>query len=59
MLDSDGDENYVPHLIPIEGGFPEPLADEVFVGRRAHLVEVDDDAEHRVLHRRVARGVGA
>ena len=22
MLDSDGDENYVPHLVPIEGGFP-------------------------------------
>ena len=45
MLDSDGDENYVPHLIPIDGGFPEPLADEVFAFGRSHLVEVDDDAE--------------
>ena len=44
MLDSDGDENYVPHLIPIEGGFPEPLVDEVFVSGRAHLAKVDDDA---------------
>jgi pimeloyl-ACP methyl ester carboxylesterase len=43
MLDSDGDENYVPHLIPIDGGFPEPLADEVFVSGRAHLVKVDDE----------------
>ena len=45
MLDSDGDENYVPHVIPIDGGFPEQLADEVFVSGRAHLVEVDDEAD--------------
>jgi dipeptidyl aminopeptidase/acylaminoacyl peptidase len=44
MLDSDGDENYIPHLIPIAGGFPEPLGDEVFTSGRAHLVKVDDDA---------------
>ena len=25
MLDSDGDENYVPYVVPLEGGFPEPL----------------------------------
>ena len=23
MIDADGDENYVPHVIPLEGGFPE------------------------------------
>jgi pimeloyl-ACP methyl ester carboxylesterase len=45
MLDSDGDENYVPHVVPIDGGFPEPLADAIFAGGRAHLVEVDDEAE--------------
>jgi pimeloyl-ACP methyl ester carboxylesterase len=45
MVDSDGDENYVPHLIPIDGGFPEPLAAETFAGGRSHLVELDDDAE--------------
>ena len=44
MLDSDGDENYVPHLIPIEGGFPDPLVDEVFVSGRAHLAKVDDES---------------
>ena len=45
MIDSDGDENYVPHVIPLEGGFPEPLAEEAFAGGRSHLVHVDDDAE--------------
>jgi pimeloyl-ACP methyl ester carboxylesterase len=43
MIDADGDENYLPHLVALEGGFPEPLAD-VFTGGRAHLVDVDDDA---------------
>jgi hypothetical protein len=45
MIDSDGDENYVPHLIPLEGGFPEPLASEVFAGGRSHLVDVDDETD--------------
>jgi pimeloyl-ACP methyl ester carboxylesterase len=41
MIDHDGDENYEPHLVPLDGGFPEPLAAEAFRGRRSHLVEVD------------------
>jgi pimeloyl-ACP methyl ester carboxylesterase len=41
MLDRDGDENYVPHLLPLEGGFPEALAAEAFAGKRSHLVDVD------------------
>jgi dipeptidyl aminopeptidase/acylaminoacyl peptidase len=45
MIDSDGDENYVPYVVPVDGGFPEPLAEEVFAGGRSHLVDVDDDAE--------------
>ena len=45
MIDSDGDENYVPHLVPIDGGFPELLAEETFAGARSHLVEVDDSTE--------------
>jgi dipeptidyl aminopeptidase/acylaminoacyl peptidase len=43
MIDSDGDENYLPYLLPLEGGFPEPLSD-TFTGGRAHLVDVDDEA---------------
>ena len=45
MIDANGDENYVPHVIPLDGGFPERLADEPFSGGRSHLVHVDDDAE--------------
>jgi dipeptidyl aminopeptidase/acylaminoacyl peptidase len=42
MIDADGDENYVPHVIPIQGGFPEPLLPEVFAGARSHLLHVDE-----------------
>jgi pimeloyl-ACP methyl ester carboxylesterase len=43
MIDRDGDENYRPFTIPLEGGFPEPLAGDRFEGYRSHLVEVDPD----------------
>ena len=43
MLDQDGDENYQPQVIPLDGGFPEPLNEEVFGGMRTHLVDVDAD----------------
>ncbi len=42
MIDSDGDENYVPYTIPVEGGFPQALAPETFSGGRSHLLHVDD-----------------
>ena len=45
MIDADGDENYVPYVVPLEGGFPERLAGETFSGCRAHLTEVDDETE--------------
>jgi pimeloyl-ACP methyl ester carboxylesterase len=45
MIDTDGDENYVPYLVPLEGGFPEPLAVETFRGGRSHLTDVDDETE--------------
>jgi pimeloyl-ACP methyl ester carboxylesterase len=44
MIDRDGDENYEPFLIPLEGGFPEPLAADAFEGHRSHLVDVDPEA---------------
>ena len=43
MLDADGDENYQPHVIPLAGGFPEPLNDEFFGGLRSHMTTVDDE----------------
>jgi len=43
MIDDDGDENYVPHVIPIEGGFPKALVEESFSGRRSSLLDVDPE----------------
>jgi dipeptidyl aminopeptidase/acylaminoacyl peptidase len=42
MIDHDGDEDYEPFVIPLAGGFPEPLAPDEFHGRRSHLVDVDE-----------------
>ena len=41
MLDRDGDENYQPMLIPLEGGFPEPAFDDFFAKHRVHLTDCD------------------
>jgi pimeloyl-ACP methyl ester carboxylesterase len=43
MIDRDGDENYQPFVVPLDGGFPEPLNETAFADRRAHLLEVDRD----------------
>ncbi len=43
MIDHNGDENYKPFVIPLEGGFPEPLAGDSFDGYRSHLLDVDPD----------------
>lgn len=40
-LDHDGDENYQPMLIPINGGFPEPAFDGSLASYRVHLTECD------------------
>jgi pimeloyl-ACP methyl ester carboxylesterase len=41
MIDQDGDENYQPMLIPLEGGFPEPAFDNHFAKYRVHMGECD------------------
>ena len=44
MLDHDGDENYQPMLIPIDGGFPEPAFEGFFKSNyRVHLTECDPE----------------
>ncbi len=43
MLDHDGDENYQPMWIPIDGGFPEPAFENALADRRVHLIECDID----------------
>jgi hypothetical protein len=48
MIDQDGDENYQPMLIPIQGGFPEPAFKNFFAKYRVHLGECD--AEKNVAY---------
>ncbi len=37
MLDQDGDENYQPMFLPVDGGFPEPAFEGFFNHHRVHL----------------------
>ncbi len=41
MLDQDGDEKYQPMLVPMTGGYPEPMLEGCFKDYRCHLVESD------------------
>jgi pimeloyl-ACP methyl ester carboxylesterase len=41
MIDQDGDENYQPTTIPLEGGDPEPAFDGTFARYRCHLHQCD------------------
>ena len=43
MIDRDGDENYQPMLIPLEGGFPESSFDNFFATYRVHLLKCDNE----------------
>ncbi len=54
MIDQDGDENYQPMLIPIDGGFPEPAFDNFFASHRAHLglVDIEQDIVYISAERR-------
>lgn len=50
MIDKDGDENYQPMLIPLEGGFPEPAFKNFFASYRVHLGECDGERGIVYLH---------
>jgi pimeloyl-ACP methyl ester carboxylesterase len=41
MIDKDGDENYQPMSIPMEGGFPEPIFNNFFENYRVHMGDCD------------------
>jgi pimeloyl-ACP methyl ester carboxylesterase len=41
MIDRDGDENYQPLSIPLDGGFPELAFGDKFLEYRVHLVKCD------------------
>lgn len=41
MIDRDGDENYQPMRIPLDGGFPEPAFGDLFANDRLMMFKVD------------------
>jgi esterase/lipase len=41
MIDRDGDENYLPHLIPVHGGNPQPVFEAQFEGYRVFCIDRD------------------
>ena len=43
MLDHNGDEKYKPYVIPLEGGFPEPIGGDSFDAFRSQPLEIDND----------------
>ncbi|HVN56474.1 MAG TPA: prolyl oligopeptidase family serine peptidase [Anaerolineaceae bacterium] len=43
MIDHDGDENYQPMLIPLEGGYPEIAFNHYFANQRVHLVHCEPE----------------
>ena len=48
MLDQDGDEQYQPMLIPLDGGIPEPVFGTVFENYRVRCLE--SDPEHNLVY---------
>jgi pimeloyl-ACP methyl ester carboxylesterase len=54
MIDNNGDENYQPMFIPIEGGFPVPAFDNFFAKHRVHLTlcDVENDIVYFSAERR-------
>jgi len=43
MIDEQGNENYQPHIIPIEGGIPEPLFGDRFKGEQVNCAYCDPE----------------
>lgn len=43
MLDHDGDENYQPMCVPLDGGFPQPMFENFLADYRVHLGQCDPE----------------
>jgi hypothetical protein len=41
LIDQDGDENYQPALIPLDGGLPGPVLSERFKGKQVNVLHCD------------------
>ncbi len=48
MIDRDGDENYQPQLVPLEGGYPEPAFGGQLADYRLHCLNCDP--EHNLAY---------
>jgi len=51
MIDNNGDENYQPNLIPLDGGIPEPLFADQYKGQQVACIHHDRDAEMAYFYR--------
>ncbi|MEZ4589713.1 MAG: prolyl oligopeptidase family serine peptidase [Chloroflexota bacterium] len=49
MLDQDGDENYLPMMIPLDGGYPEPLFAEQLDNHRVAATDPDLERNNLIL----------
>ena len=49
MIDQDGDENYQPMLIPIDGGYPEPFNDDLFANSSVLAGPPDPDTQQIIF----------
>jgi pimeloyl-ACP methyl ester carboxylesterase len=45
MIDNNGDENYQPSFIPLEGGIPEPVVDDKYKGHQLACMTYDRKAD--------------
>ena len=43
LIDQDGDENYQPNFVPMDGGLPEPLFGDRFENQQVHCSHCDSD----------------
>lgn len=43
MIDHEGDEVYRPYVIPLEGGYPQPIFAEEFARARVHCSHIEPD----------------
>jgi acetyl esterase/lipase len=51
MIDNNGDENYQPNFIPVEGGIPEPILGKKYQNQQLACTHYDRDANIAYFYR--------